>query len=87
MAKRKANASFMKPLQPDDALSAVVGSKPLPRTEIIKKLWAYIKSNDLQHSGDRRVIVADEKLKRVFDGAKQVNMMKLAGFIGKHVTK
>src|SRR3954462_10245869 len=75
--KRTPNAAFMKPMQPDEALSAVVGSGPLPRTEITKKLWQYIKKNGLQDAKVRRNINADEKLGRVFGGKKQVSMFEM----------
>jgi len=82
---RKPNAAFMAPLQPDAALSEVVGSKPLARTEVVKKLWKYIKKNDLQHSTNRRVIVADAKLKPVFNGKKQVDMFQMTKLISGHL--
>jgi len=84
MAK-KANAAFMKPLQPDSALALVVGSSPLPRTEVVKKLWAYIKKNNLQDAKNRRNINADDKLKEVFDGKKQVNMFEMTKLVSKHL--
>ena len=83
-AKRKPNAAFMAPLTPSDALAAVIGNKPIPRTEIIKKIWDYIKKNKLQDKVNRRMINADAKLKAVFNKA-QVSMFELAGIIGKHV--
>jgi chromatin remodeling complex protein RSC6 len=83
--KRKPNAAFMAPLQPDAALSEVVGSKPLARTEVVKKLWKYIKKNDLQHAVNRRVIVADAKLKPVFNGKKQVDMFQMTKLISGHL--
>lgn len=82
--KRAPNAAFMKPLTPSPALAAVVGSTPLPRTEIISKLWTYIKSNNLQDASNKRMINADAKLKEVF-GKPQVSMFEMAGLIGKHV--
>ncbi len=82
--KRKPNAAFMKPLIPSDALGAVVGSKPLPRTQVIKKIWAYIKSNNLQDSKNRRNINADSKLKKVF-GKNQVTMFQMAKLLNKHL--
>jgi chromatin remodeling complex protein RSC6 len=84
MAK-KANSAFMKPLQPSDALAEVVGSKPLPRTEVTKKLWAYIKKNKLQDSKNRRNINADENLKVIFGGKKQVSMFDMTKLVGKHL--
>ena len=83
--KRAPNAAFMKPLKPDAALAAVVGSTPLPRTEIVKKLWDYIKAHNLQDPKNKRNINADAKLKPIF-GKDQVTMFELAGLIGKHVT-
>ena len=82
---RKPNAAFMKPLQPDDALAAVVGSKPLPRTEITKRLWAYIKKEDLQDKKNRRMINADGALKAVFNGKSSVNMFEMTKLVAKHV--
>ena len=72
-AKRKPNAAFMKPLTPDAALAAVVGSKPLPRTEIVKQLWVYIKKNKLQDAKEKRNINADANLLKVFGGKKTVS--------------
>ena len=84
-AKRKPNAAFMAPLTLSPALAEVVGSKPLPRTEIIKKIWEYIKKNKLQDSKNRRMINADAKLKVVFAGKGQISMFELAKVINKHV--
>jgi upstream activation factor subunit UAF30 len=84
---RKPNAAFMAALNPSAALGAVVGSKPLPRTQIIKKIWEYIKKNKLQDSKNRRMINADEKLKVLFDGKKQISMFELAVVVNKHVKK
>ena len=81
---RKPNAAFMKPVTPDAKLAAVVGSSPLPRTELTKKLWAYIKKNKLQDAVNKRMINADAKLKEVFAKA-QVSMFEMAGLIGKHL--
>lgn len=75
----------MKPLTPSPALAAVVGKDPLPRTEIISKLWVYIKANQLQDASNKRMINADAKLKEVF-GKPQVSMFEMAGLIGKHVS-
>lgn len=83
--KRKPNAAFMAALQPSELLSTVVGSKPLPRTEVIKKIWDYIKKNGLQDSKNRRMINADEKLKPIFDGKGQISMFDLAKVVSKHV--
>lgn len=82
---RKPSAAFMAPLQPDAALAEVVGKKPLARTEVVKKLWRYIKKNDLQHSTNRRVIVADAKLKPVFGGKKQVDMFQMTKLVSNHL--
>ena len=82
--KRTPNAAFMKALTLSPALAAVVGDKPLPRTEIVSKLWIYIKANNLQDSANKRMINADAKLKAVF-GKAQVSMFEMAGLIGKHV--
>ena len=84
-AKRKPNPSFMKPLQPDAALSAVVGSKPLARTQVVKKLWAYIKKNSLQDNQNKRMINADDKLKPVFGGKKQVSMIEMTKLVSQHL--
>jgi len=84
-SKRKPNAAFMKPVQPDAALSEVVGSKPIPRTEVTKKLWAYIKKNGLQDSKNRRMIKADDTLKSVFGGKSSVNMFEMTKLVGKHL--
>ena len=85
-AARKPNAAFMKPVTPDAALSAVVGSKPLPRTELTKKLWAYIKKNNLQDKKNRRMINADDALKAVFGGKTQVSMFDMTKLVSKHVS-
>ncbi|OGP20578.1 MAG: hypothetical protein A2038_13965 [Deltaproteobacteria bacterium GWA2_57_13] len=83
--KRKPNPAFMKPMQPDTALSAVVGSKALPRTQVTKKLWAYIKRNGLQDKKKRTMINADENLKVVFGGKKQVTMFEMTKLVSKHL--
>ncbi|HMD36913.1 MAG TPA: SWIB/MDM2 domain-containing protein [Vicinamibacterales bacterium] len=83
--KRKPSAAFMKPVQPDAALSEIVGSKGLPRTELTKKLWAYIKKNNLQDKKNRRMIHSDDKLKAVFGGKTQVNMFEMTKLVSKHV--
>ena len=83
-ATKAAAPAFMKALTPSPALAAVVGSAPLPRTEIISKLWVYIKANNLQDAANKRNINADAKLKELF-GKPQVSMFELAGLIGKHV--
>jgi chromatin remodeling complex protein RSC6 len=84
-AKRKPNAAFMKPVQPDDALSGVVGTKAIPRTEVTKKLWAYIKRNGLQDKKKRTMINADDKLKSVFGGKKQVTMFEMTKLVSRHL--
>jgi upstream activation factor subunit UAF30 len=82
---RKANAAFMKPVQPSEKLALVVGSKPIPRTEVTKKLWAYIKKHDLQDAKNRRNINADAALKAVFGGKATVNMFEMTKLVGKHL--
>jgi chromatin remodeling complex protein RSC6 len=84
-AKRKPNAAFMKALTPSASLAAVVGSSPLPRTEVTKKLWAYIKKNGLQDSKNKRNINADDKLKEVFGGKKQVSMFEMTKLVAGHL--
>jgi len=82
---RKPNAAFMKPVTPDAALSAVIGAKAVPRTEVTKKLWAYIKKNGLQDKKNRRNINADAALKPVFGGKATVNMFEMTKLVSKHV--
>ena len=82
---RKPNAAFMAPLNLSDALAAVIGAKPQPRTEIIKKIWDYIKKNGLQDSKNRRMINADAKLKVLFGGKNQISMFELAKVVNNHV--
>ncbi len=82
---RKPNAAFMKPMQPDEALGAIVGSKPIPRTEITKKLWDYIKKNNLQNPANKREIMADDKLKPVFGGKGKVSMFEMTKLVSKHM--
>ena len=82
--KRTPNAAFMKALTPSPQLAAVVGAAPLPRTEVVSKLWAYIKKNKLQDATNKRMVNADAKLKDIF-GKAQVSMFEMAGLIGKHV--
>ena len=84
-SSRKPNAAFMKPVQPDAVLEAVVGTKPLPRTELTKKLWAYIKKNGLQDKKVRTQINADDALKAVFGGLKSVSMFEMTKFVSRHV--
>jgi upstream activation factor subunit UAF30 len=83
--KRKPNAAFMKPMEPDAALGAVVGNKPLPRTEVTKKMWAYIKKNGLQDKKKKTNINADDKLKPIFGGKKQVTMFEMTKLVNKHL--
>lgn len=82
---RKANAAFMKPVTPSAALAEVVGPKPIPRTEVTKRLWAYIKKHGLQDTKNRRMINADEALKAVFGGKATVNMFEMTKLVGKHL--
>jgi chromatin remodeling complex protein RSC6 len=84
--KRKPSAAFMKPMNISDALSKVVGSKPLPRTEVTKKLWAYIKKNKLQDKVNKRMINADANLKAVFKGKKKVSMFEMTKLVSKHLS-
>jgi chromatin remodeling complex protein RSC6 len=84
-AKRKPNAALMKPVQPDEALAAIVGSKPLPRGELTKKLWDYIKKNKLQDEKKKTNINADDALKVVFNGKKQVTMFEMTKLVSGHV--
>lgn len=85
-SKRKPNAAFMKPVQPDAALAAVVGSKAMPRTELTKKLWAYIKKHGLQDKKEKTMINADDALKVVFGGKKRVSMFEMTKLVSKHVS-
>jgi len=84
-AKRKPNAAFMRPVQPDAVLAAVVGSNPMPRTEITKKLWGYIKKHGLQDAKERRMINADANLKAVFGGKGKVSMFEMTKLVSKHI--
>lgn len=83
--KRTPSAAFMAPLQPDEALSAVIGSTPLPRTQVTKKIWNYIKRNDLQDANKRTMIVADAKLKPVFGGKRKVDMFQMTKLVNQHL--
>jgi upstream activation factor subunit UAF30 len=83
---RKPNAAFMKALTPSAALGAVVGTKPLARTEAVKKIWVYIKANKLQDKTNKRMINADDKLKVVFGGKSQVSMFDMAKHLSKHLS-
>jgi upstream activation factor subunit UAF30 len=82
-----ANSAFMAPLTPDAALAAVVGSAPLPRTEVTKKIWEYIRENNLQDPNDKRTIKADAKLKAIFDGRDSVTMFELTKLVNSHLKK
>ena len=84
-SKRKPNPAFMRPLTPDMALAAVVGSTPLPRTQVTKKMWAYIKRNGLQDSKNRRMINADAKLSPIFGGKSQVSMFEMTKLVNHHM--
>lgn len=82
---RKPNAAFMKAMTPSKDLAEIVGEKPLPRTEVVKKLWAYIKKHGLQDKKERRNINADDKLKVVFGGKKTVTMFEMTKLVNKHL--
>jgi upstream activation factor subunit UAF30 len=83
--KRKPNAAFMKPMTPSATLGAVIGDKPMPRTQVTKKVWEYIKKHGLQDKTNRRMINADEALQAVFGGKKQVNMFEMTKLVNKHL--
>ena len=82
---RKPNAAFMKPMNPSSTLGAVIGAAPMPRTEVTKKIWDYIKKNRLQDSINKRLINADDKLKQVFGGKKQVSMFEMTKLVSNHL--
>ena len=84
-AKRKPNAAFMKPMTPSAALGAVIGATAQPRTEVTKKIWLYIKKHKLQDAKNRRNINADDKLKEIFGGKKQVSMFEMTKLVSKHL--
>ncbi len=84
--KRKVSSAFMKPMKISDALAKVVGSKPIPRTEVTKKLWAYIKKNKLQDKVNKRNINADDNLRVVFGGKRQVSMFEMTKLVNKHLS-
>jgi upstream activation factor subunit UAF30 len=86
-AARKPNAAFMAPVTASETLIEIIGSKPLPRTEIIRAIWVYIKKNGLQDGTNKRMINADAKLNKLFGGKSQVSMFELAGIVNKHVKK
>ncbi|HLX07394.1 MAG TPA: SWIB/MDM2 domain-containing protein [Thermoanaerobaculia bacterium] len=83
--KTSTNSGFMKPMQPDQALAAVVGNEPLPRTEVTKKIWDYIRKHNLQDPNDKRTIRADAKLKPVFDGKDSVSMFEMTKLVNGHL--
>ena len=83
--KRKPNMAFMKPMTPSGPLAAVVGSTAIPRTEVTKKIWGYIKRNSLQDKKNKRMINADDKLKPVFGGKSQVSMFEMTKLVNKHL--
>jgi chromatin remodeling complex protein RSC6 len=85
-SKRKPNPAFMRPVQPDDKLAAVVGSRPIPRSELTKKLWDYIKKNGLQDKKVRTQINADDALRPVFNGKSQVSMFEMTKLVSGHIT-
>ena len=85
-AARKPNAAFMRPVQPGPALAGVVGTKPIPRTEVTKRLWAYIKKNGLQDATNKRMINANDTLKAVFGGQASVNMFEMTKLVNKHLS-
>ena len=84
-SKRKPNAAFMKPMQPSAQLAVVVGSQPMPRTEVTKKLWGYIKRKGLQDQKERRMINADDNLKVVFGGKSRVSMFDMTKLVSRHL--
>ena len=85
-SKRKPNKAFMKPLTPSPALAAIVGAKPLPRTQVVKKLWAYIKKNNRQDPKNKRNIIPDEKLALVFGSKKAINMFEMTKLVSNHLS-
>lgn len=85
-AGRTPNAAFMKEMQPSEALAQIVGSKPLPRTEVTKKVWAYIKKNSLQDGKDKKKINADAKLQEIFNGKKAVDMFEMTKLVNAHLS-
>ena len=84
--KRAPNPAFMRPMKPSSDLAAVIGSNPVPRSEVAKRLWAYIKKNNLQDAKERRMINADDKLRPVFGGRKQVSMFEMTKLVNKHLS-
>jgi chromatin remodeling complex protein RSC6 len=84
-AAKKANAAFMKPMNPSSTLGSVIGMMPMPRTEVTKKIWDYIKKNKLQDAVNKRMINADEKLKQVFGGKGKVSMFEMTKLVSNHL--
>jgi upstream activation factor subunit UAF30 len=83
----RSNSAFMQPMQPDEALGAVIGNQPLPRTEVTKKIWDYVRAHKLQDPSDKRTIRADDKLKRVFGGKSAVSMFEMTKLVNAHLKK
>jgi chromatin remodeling complex protein RSC6 len=86
MADKKPNPALMRPLQPSNELAAVVGSSPLPRTEVVSKVWEYIKANNLQNPANKREIVADERLQAIFGGRDKVSMFEMNKHLAQHLS-
>ena len=84
-SKRKPNSGFMKPMKPTEVLAAIIGSKALPRTQVVKKIWQYIKKHGLQDKTKRIMINADAKLTKLFGGKKKVNMFEMTKWLNKHL--
>lgn len=84
---RGGSGAFMTPLQPDEALAEIVGSEPLPRTEVTKRIWDYIREHNLQNPTDKRQIRADDKLRKVFNGKDEVSMFELTKLVNEHLKK
>lgn len=82
----KANAKFMTPLTPSTSLAAIVGTTALPRTEVVKKMWDYIKKNNLQDKTNKRMINSDSKLSAIFEGKKQISMFEMSKYLSKHLS-
>lgn len=79
------SSAFMKPMQPDEALAEIVGSDPIPRTEVTKRIWDYIRQNNLQDPNDKRTIIADDKLRKVFNGKDRVSMFEMTKLVNGHL--
>lgn len=84
---QRKESAFMAPMTPDDSLAAIVGPDPLPRTEITKRVWDYIRKNNLQDPNDKRMIVADAKMRRVFNGKDSVSMFEMTKLVNSHIKK